>query len=238
MSASQTPNMAHAPARIVIRGLVWSVVWPVLLAGILFVTSGEWNWPVAWMYFVLYGLILAGGTFVIPRGEDFLEERTRIKENTKAWDRLLAGPAFSVFWLSVYITAGLDRRYGWTDETSLSLQVGAVVVAGLGYLLPVWAMATNRFYSRYVRIQTDRGHTVVTSGPYRLIRHPGYAGIIVFMLASALALASLWALVPAGIVTAVLVIRTTLEDRTLQVELPGYADYARRTRYRLLPGVW
>ena len=99
-------------------------------------------------------------------------------------------------------------------------------------------MATNRFYGRYVRIQTDRGHTVVTTGPYRCVRHPAYAGLILFMLATALALESLWALIPAGLVAAVLVVRTVLEDRTLRSELLGYDDYAQRTRYRLVPGVW
>jgi protein-S-isoprenylcysteine O-methyltransferase Ste14 len=89
-----------------------------------------------------------------------------------------------------------------------------------------------------VRIQADRGHKVVTTGPYRLVRHPAYAGLIVFMLASALALESLWALIPAAMVVVVLIVRTALEDRTLLAELPGYAEYAQRTRFRLLPGIW
>jgi protein-S-isoprenylcysteine O-methyltransferase Ste14 len=238
MNTTQTSNKGRGPARIVIVGLVWAVVWPSILGGVLYLTSGEWNWPVAWAYLILYALILAVGTLIIPREQDFLEERTQIKENTKSWDRVLAGPAFSVFWFGIYIAAGLDRRFGWAGEVGLGVQIGAVVVSGLGYLLPVWAMATNRFYSRYVRIQTERGHTVVTTGPYQFIRHPGYGGIIVFMLASALALGSLWALIPAGILIVTLVVRTALEDRTLQAELPGYQEYAQRVRYRLLPGVW
>ena len=238
MSTLQNQKKTRDPSKIVIFGLTWSVVWPLLLFGIVIVIAGEWNVPIIWMYFIMYGLILAAGTLAIPHSEDFWVERTRIQENTKSWDKLLAGPAFSVFWIAIYVVAGLDRRFGWTGEISQVLQIGAVVVAGLGYLLPVWAMASNRFYSRYVRIQTERGHTVVTTGPYRLIRHPGYAGIIVFMLSTPLALTSLMALIPAGIVLALLVIRTALEDRTLQAELPGYAEYARQVRYRLLPGVW
>ncbi len=238
MSDSQMPTAARGPARIVLLGLAWSIIWPALLAGTLYLASGEWNWPVAWIYLLMYALILAGGTLVINHSEDFLQERTQMKENTKAWDRVLAGPAFSVLWFAIYVVAGLDKRYGWVGEISLGAQVAAVMLAGLGYLLPVWAMATNRFYSRFVRIQTDRGQTVVTTGPYRLLRHPGYAGIIVFMLASALALGSLWALIPSGIVAALLVVRTALEDRMLQAELPGYAEYAQRTRRRLVPGVW
>ena len=114
----------------------------------------------------------------------------------------------------------------------------AVVLSGLGYAIAVWAMASNRFYGRYVRIQTERGHTVVKSGPYGYVRHPGYAGVSTFMLASALALESVWALIPALVLVAVLVVRTALEDRTLRAELPGYEEYASETRFRLLPGVW
>jgi protein-S-isoprenylcysteine O-methyltransferase Ste14 len=116
--------------------------------------------------------------------------------------------------------------------------IGAVLAAGLGYLLAVWAMASNKFYGRYVRIQHDRGHRTITAGPYRFVRHPGYAGLCLFMLASALALESLWALVPAILIVGVLVLRTALEDRTLQAELTGYPEYARQTRYRLFPGIW
>jgi protein-S-isoprenylcysteine O-methyltransferase Ste14 len=108
----------------------------------------------------------------------------------------------------------------------------------LGSALGNWAMLENRFFSGYVRIQTDRGHMVVSNGPYRSIRHPGYLGGIVTWLAAPLALGSLWALIPAGAVVVAYVIRTALEDRTLQAELDGYKEYARQTRYRLVPGVW
>ena len=114
----------------------------------------------------------------------------------------------------------------------------AVVLSGLGYAIAVWAMASNRFYGRYVRIQTERGHTVATGGPYRFVRHPGYAGLSLFMLASALALESWWALLPAAMVVTVLALRTALEDRTLLAELPGYPEYAQQTRFRPLPGEW
>jgi protein-S-isoprenylcysteine O-methyltransferase Ste14 len=96
----------------------------------------------------------------------------------------------------------------------------------------------NRFFSAVVRIQRDREHTVVTSGPYRLIRHPGYAGALITSLAIPLLLGSLWALIPAALVVCLLILRTALEDRTLQEKLDGYREYAGRVRYRLLPGVW
>jgi protein-S-isoprenylcysteine O-methyltransferase Ste14 len=102
----------------------------------------------------------------------------------------------------------------------------------------VWALGENRFFSSVVRIQTDRGHVVCDSGPYRIVRHPGYAGNILPLAGIVLALGSIWTLVPAIVALIITVIRTTLEDRTLQAELPGYRDYARRVRYRLIPGIF
>jgi protein-S-isoprenylcysteine O-methyltransferase Ste14 len=118
------------------------------------------------------------------------------------------------------------------------LHITAFVITALGYSLGTWATLVNRFFSAVVRIQRDRGHTVVSSGPYRLIRHPGYAGAVVTSLATPLLLGSLWALIPAVLAVCTLIIRTALEDRTLQEELEGYHDYTARVRYRLLPGVW
>ena len=114
----------------------------------------------------------------------------------------------------------------------------ALIVFVLGMGLFDWAMLSNRFFSGTVRIQEDRGHTVVADGPYRVVRHPGYVGMIVMFVLPPLVLGSLWALIPAGLAALATVIRTALEDKTLQVELPGYAEYAQRTRYRLLPRVW
>ena len=113
-----------------------------------------------------------------------------------------------------------------------------MVVAVPGYLLSIWAARVNKFYSRFVRIQKERGHTVVSAGPYRYVRHPGYAGLVIFYLAASLALGSLWALIRNGLMSLLLVIRTVLEDRTLLEELDGYKEYAGRVRYRLLPGIW
>jgi len=114
----------------------------------------------------------------------------------------------------------------------------ALIVMLLGYLLGSWALIENRFFSGVVRIQTDRGHRVVSTGPYRLIRHPGYAGALWAYLAIPLLLDSAWAFIPALLLVGVLVLRTALEDRTLQEELPGYKEFARKTRFRLIPWVW
>jgi protein-S-isoprenylcysteine O-methyltransferase Ste14 len=118
------------------------------------------------------------------------------------------------------------------------VQIAALLALISGYLLAVWAMLANRFFSAYVRIQGDRGQSVVTDGPYRGVRHPAYAGGLISNLALPIMLGSLWALIPALLGAISMIVRTALEDRTLQAELPGYAEYARKTRYRLLPGVW
>jgi len=120
----------------------------------------------------------------------------------------------------------------------MAIQLAALVVWLLGDAFSKWAAVSNRFYSRVVRIQRDRGHTVVTDGPYRYMRHPGYAGALVAALATPIVLGSLWALVAAGTLSLLLVIRTALEDKTLREELPDYTEYTQRTRYRLVPGVW
>ena len=136
------------------------------------------------------------------------------------------------------IVAGLDHRFVWSPAFPLWLIVLGFILTSLGYAFAAWAMAENRFFSSVVRIQTDRGHAVCDSGPYGLVRHPGYAGNIPPLLGIVLALGSVWALIPAVATLIIAVVRTALEDQTLQEELPGYRDYARRVRYRLIPGIY
>ena len=136
------------------------------------------------------------------------------------------------------LVAGLDVRFGWTQELRVGWHVAgaAVLAAGLG--LGGWAMIANAYFSTAVRIQSERGHTVCRSGPYRFVRHPGYVGFILQSLGTPVLLGSLWALIPGITAAALMVIRTSLEDRTLQAELPGYPDYVQEVRYRLVPGIW
>ena len=145
---------------------------------------------------------------------------------------VLLGPA------GTWITAGLDARYQWSTRIpTLPFATGVAVAALCGALL-VWATGANRFFYAVVRIQSHRGQTVVTGGPYRLMRHLGYAGAFAFILATPLILGSWWAVVPAAVTAAITVLRTAPEDRTLQNDLEGYAVYARTVRYKLLPFVW
>jgi protein-S-isoprenylcysteine O-methyltransferase Ste14 len=140
--------------------------------------------------------------------------------------------------LAVYIVAGLDVRFGWTTGFSTELQIAGVIVTIVGYAVVVWATASNAFFSLIVRIQEERGHSVATGGPYRFVRHPAYVGSILAYLATPIMLGSWWAILLGGLSALLLIVRTTLEDKTLEVELDGYKEYAARVRYRLLPGVW
>jgi protein-S-isoprenylcysteine O-methyltransferase Ste14 len=136
------------------------------------------------------------------------------------------------------VVAGLDKLFGWSPAYSLPLKTLSLLIILTGYALSSYALIENRFFSGMVRLQTDRGHQVVSSGPYRWMRHPGYAGALLTYLATPLFLDSGWAFLPTVFTMILFVIRTALEDRFLQDELEGYRDYARRVRYRLLPGVW
>jgi len=132
----------------------------------------------------------------------------------------------------------LDERFGWSPPQATAIHVLGLILMALGQLLFTWAMVSNPFFSTAVRIQIDRGHTVASGGPYRYVRHPGYVGYIVFLLATPLIFGSLWGLLPAAITGMLFIVRTALEDKTLLQELDGYKEYAQRVRYRLLPPLW
>jgi protein-S-isoprenylcysteine O-methyltransferase Ste14 len=156
----------------------------------------------------------------------------------KPWDKVLAPLMAVSVSFPLMIVAGLDHRFGWSPVFPIWLNILGFILIALGYAIASWAMAENRFFSGMVRIQAERGHMVCDSGPYRVIRHPGYAGNILPLPGIVLALSSVWTLIPAAIALVIAVTRTALEDRTLQEELPGYREYAQRVRYRLLPGIY
>jgi len=215
------------------------ILFILVLAILLFVSSGLITWVMAWVYICVYAAgTIINALLIIPHKPDLLIERTRIKKDAKKWDRIFAPFMAGISPAIIVIVAGLDFRFGWSPQIPFSLQIIAIAVALLGHLLLTWAMVTNNFFSAVVRIKNDRGHTVVTTGPYRYVRHPGYVGIIAFGLATPLMLGTLWAFIPALFMLCISVVRTALEDRTLKEELAGYNYYAEHVRYRLLPGIW
>lgn len=220
------------------RWLVQTGVFVLLFAASLFVATGRLDWGMAWVY---VGVLVANQVIVaivlIPSNPELLAERAQNK-GPRDRDRVLASIMALYGPVATLIVAGLDRRWGWSPSGPPALQIAAVLVAVVGVLLTVWAMAANRFFYGTVRIETDKGHTVATAGPYRVVRHPGYVGAILFQLATPLMLGSLWALIPAVLTVCVIVVRTALEDETLQDNLGGYQEYATQVRSRLLPGLW
>jgi protein-S-isoprenylcysteine O-methyltransferase Ste14 len=211
------------------------VIQTLLIAAILFIASGRLDWGWAWAYLgVGVGILVINSLVLSP---ELIAERGQVKEDTKDWDRVLA--IFIIIpTLGTLIVAGLDERYGWSPQLDWAIQVVALVFFALAQGLFSWAMASNKFFSGTVRIQEERGHAVASGGPYRYVRHPGYVGYIASWFATSLTLGSLWALIPAGLVMCLMVVRTALEDKTLLEELDGYQDYAKQVRYRLLSGIW
>jgi protein-S-isoprenylcysteine O-methyltransferase Ste14 len=234
----QQSNRESETASAIRKRMVQVVVTFLLLAAILFVSAGTLEWPMAWAYLgVGLGILVLNALILLPRQPEMVAERSHTKEDAKGWDRVL-GTLMTMTTLVTLIVAGLDKRFGWSPAYTLAIHLLALLLLALGQGLFTWSMASNKFFSRAVRIQTDRGHTVESGGPYGYVRHPGYVGLIISTLATPLVLGSLWALPLAGLVVVGHVTRTALEDRTLLVELEGYADYAQQVRYRLLPGVW
>jgi len=202
--------------------------------------SWRWDWWEAWAYAIIGILGFAiSRVLAARRHPDLLAERARFlqHENAKPWDKLVA-PLVGLGGGLVPLVAGLDALFDWSPTFSLPVKIVSLAIILAGYALGSYALIENRFFSGMVYIQTDRGHQVVSSGPYRWMRHPGYAGALLTYLATPLFLDSRWAFLPTVFITILLVIRTALEDRVLQDELAGYRDYVRRVRYRLLPGVW
>lgn len=232
------PERTPEVSRGVARWLVREAMGVLLVAVLLFASAGRLDWGMGWALVGVYALwVAANALILIPRTPELLAERAARRPAVKSWDTLLLS-AIGLATLAKYILAGLDVRFGWTAPLPPALQVAALAVAALGYALGTWAMAANAFFSLQYRIQAERGHAVATRGPYRYVRHPGYLGTIAFELATPIALGSLWALIPGALAALLGLARTALEDRALHRELPGYTEYARQTRYRLLPGIW
>ena len=222
--------------RVIAQMLVFIVVVPFLPLLI----SGRWNWWEAWVY-GLNGVLgfAISRALAARRHPDLLAERARFLQlkDAKPWDKFLA-PFLGLGGGLLPLTVGLDALFGWSTPYSLPAKIAALAAILAGYALASYALIENRFFSGMVRIQTERGHQVVSSGPYRWLRHPGYAGALLSYLATPIFLDSQWAFLPALLLLIILVVRTFLEDRFLQNELSGYREYARRVRFRLLPGVW
>ncbi|MCB9422870.1 MAG: isoprenylcysteine carboxylmethyltransferase family protein [Ardenticatenaceae bacterium] len=217
--------------------IVVVIVYMMVCWTLLFLAAGTVSWPAAWLYVALqFVIFLTLGLYAAHVNPEVINERGRKSDKTKSWDKIFS----LVYAPQIFLTpiiAGLDHRLGWSNPGIFWQIVGTAILIP-GFSLPYWAMMVNDFLTVTVRLQEERGHRPITHGPYRFVRHPMYAGAILSFIGTPLLLGTWWTFIPCGIAILAVIVRTALEDKTLQAELPGYADYAQRTRYRLLPGVW
>jgi protein-S-isoprenylcysteine O-methyltransferase Ste14 len=221
-----------------LRIMVRSFISIIAMGVAIFALAGRLDYWQGWLYFSTFLLLMGAFAVFFTKKQDLMQERVKPGPGVKWWDKI-----FFVLYVpltfSVSLLAAIDAgRFHWSPQLPFFIYPVMFVLILLSYCLIYWAMWTNNFFSSRVRIQTDRGHYVVTEGPYHYVRHPGYIGMIIFTPASALLLGSIYALIPAAINIILLIIRTYLEDITLQKELSGYTDYAKQVRFRLIPCVW
>lgn len=218
--------------------LLKTIVGVFLILALFFVPAGTFRWPEAWLFLILY--FLSVGAVVIwmkKKRPDLLKERMSRKRDVRGWDKKILF-VYTLVLIIMLVVAGFDAvRFSWSR-----VPVALKAIGFIGYILSgilvFWVFTQNPFLAETVRIQSDRGHRVCTTGPYKYVRHPMYAGIMIIILSVPLSLGSFYALIPGALIVFLFVLRTSLEDKTLSEELPGYWEYAERVRYRLIPGIW
>lgn len=217
---------------------VLTIVGFLVVVAVVLVPAGKLNWAAGWTYILL--TILSWVVMIVlmaRRNPDLLKRRMSIGEGTKQWDRTILA-LFRILSIAIFTVAGMDAvRFGWSSMWPGFWLLG-FFLHSFGYSLATWSMLENPHFEGTVRIQHDRDHQVVDTGPYSFVRHPGYVGFFLALAAVPFLLGSWWAFVPVILFTATIILRTWLEDRTLSRELPGYDAYALRVRYRLLPWIW
>lgn len=224
---------------VTLKNVIPFAVFFCLMLLVLVVLPGRLDWAAGWAYLVI---VLAG--VIVSRylawrnNPDIVAERVHSAETVRGADRILLPLLAIVGPLALWTVVGLDQRYGWSPQGSTGVVVTGLVVVVLGNALTAWAMAENAYFSSVIRVQDDRGQTVCSTGPYRLLRHPGYAGTLAVYLVTPLALGSVWALIPALVLLAAMIVRVVLEEKTLCRDLAGYDAYTQQVRYRLVPGLW
>ena len=208
---------------------------------ILLLCGWDFSWWQAWVFFVLIVTAGIGGRiWAEHRHPGLLAERFKTfkAQDVKSWDKIIAPLMALSLSFPLVIVAGLDHHFTWSPLFPIWMNLLGFVLITFGYAFAAWALIENRFFMSLVRILKDREHEVCNSGPYRIVRHPGYAGNIWALPGIVLFLGSVWTLIPVVIAIIIAVIRTELEDRTLQEELKGYKEYVQRVRYRLIPGIY
>jgi protein-S-isoprenylcysteine O-methyltransferase Ste14 len=232
--------MKAQPRILTVQVILQLLIFIVFIPFLPLLISRHWAWWEAWVYAVIGILNFAVSRVLAARRHpDIIAERARTFQHpdAKNWDKQLA-PFLGLGGIIVLVVAGLDELLSWSPAFNLPLKILSLLIILAGHALGSYALIENRFFSGTVRLQSDRGHQVVSSGPYRWIRHPGYAGALFAYLVLPIFLDSSWAFLPTVFTILLLVVRTQLEDKFLQVQLEGYRDYVKRVRCRLFPGIW
>ena len=207
-------------------------------AAVLFGSAGKLNWWNAWDFLAILSIVALLTADVFKRYPALADERKKAAKTAQPWDKALVGWVGGLLPFLSLVLAGLDKRLGWSPAFMTFTSYLAICVMLAGGFLTYWAMRSNPFFSSYVRIQKERGHRVIQQGPYSYLRHPGYAGAILYNLAAPVLLGSYPALGVGILIGLLLVLRTGLEDKTLRKELKGYRTYSRKVRYKLIPLIW
>ncbi|MDD5317893.1 MAG: isoprenylcysteine carboxylmethyltransferase family protein [Candidatus ainarchaeum sp.] len=210
----------------------------VLMMALFFYSAGTLDLPLVWLYFAIYFVALAANMLIFAKyNPEVVKARSEmLKGEMKWWDKAYA-VLYMLLMFALPVVSGLGVRFQ-AAPLGIEYYVLGIILFIAGWSFTSWALVVNKFFEGSVRIQEERGHKVVSTGPYAIVRHPGYAGMIVLYFSMPFAFGSLYGLVPALLLAGVFVFRTHFEDEMLQKELKGYREYAERTRYRLLPGVW
>jgi protein-S-isoprenylcysteine O-methyltransferase Ste14 len=220
--------------KLLVKGFVTNLVF----TAILFICAGRMNYIQGWIFLSANILATLMNYFSIHKNSELINERSKPGEGIKSWDKLLLGLS-ALIYLIIIVLAGLDSgRFQWTLNFSWKISITGVILMIAGQIIFLTARSQNKFFSTVVRIQKERGHFVCDTGLYKIVRHPGYTGSIISLMGLPLITTSVWSIIPTLIAIILLLVRTSLEDKTLKNELQGYPEYSDKTRYKIIPYVW
>ena len=224
---------------VLLRGILSLGVFFIVLGALMFIPAGDIRWVKGWLFLLVFFLLTVPAIIYLWRvnPDIFVARSKAFHAGTKSWDKVLVAllmlSLFTMFPLAAFDSA----RFHWSSVPPWLIVLGYILLC-IGYFISIWGESVNKFAELTVRIQTERGHKVIDTGPYAIIRHPLYLGGLLMMIGIPLTLGSFWSFIPAAAATVTLIVRTVLEDRTLQRELEGYKAYAARVPHRLIPGIW
>lgn len=218
--------------------LIKALVTTLVFGAVLFLSAGRVNYLQGFIFLATNLVTAVMNFWFIRNNPELMSERSKVGEGAKLWDKIILGLSAITYLISM-VVAGLDSgRFHWSPNFHWSMYVLAIILTIVGQLIFLIARKENKYFSSVVRVQTDRGHAVCDTGLYKMVRHPGYLGMTISLLALPLLVGSVWSIIPIGVAVVLLVIRTYLEDETLKNELPGYTGYTQKTPQRLIPKIW